>query len=73
MPIDQESEGAPTARHRRATWISSIGELDQHLGTAALGRAPADEVLAAQLVERRRQGRLAHDPGAAIRDDLVAR
>jgi hypothetical protein len=40
---------------------------------AALGRAPADEMLAAQLVQRRHERRLSDDPSAIFRDHLVPR
>jgi hypothetical protein len=40
---------------------------------AALGRAPADEMLAAQLVQRRHERGLSDDPSAIFRDHLLAR
>jgi hypothetical protein len=40
---------------------------------AALGRAPADEMLAPQLVQRRQERRLSDDPSAIFRDHLLAR
>jgi len=69
---------AVSARFAAGVWPpawdgnSPIGEFDQHLRMAALGRAPADEGLAAQLVQRRHQRRLPHDPCAVFRDYLVA-
>jgi hypothetical protein len=68
---DRRGQG-PLARRPRAE-ISPIGEFDQHLRVTPLRRAPADEVLAAQLVQRRHERRLPHDPCAVFRDHLVTR
>jgi hypothetical protein len=48
-------------------------ELDQHFRVATLGGAPADEILAAQLVQRRHERPLPHNPGAVFRNHLLAR
>ena len=53
--------------------ISPVGEFDQHLRVAPLRRAPPDEVLAAQLVQRRHERRLPRDLCAVFRNHLVAR
>src|ERR1700720_1894875 len=50
-----------------------VREFDQHLGVAALGGAPAHEILAAELVQRRHERGLPHDPCAVFGDHLVAR
>src|SRR5258708_6460680 len=52
---------------------SAVCEFDEHVGVAALRRAPAHEVLAAQLVQRRHERRLPHNPCAVFRDHLIAR
>jgi hypothetical protein len=57
----------------RITKISAIGQLERHLGVAALRDAPAHEMLAAQFAECRLQCRLLRDPGAVLGDDLIAR
>src|SRR5713101_2998087 len=48
--------------------ISPVGEFDEHVGVAALGRTPAHEILATQFVQRCHQCRLLHDPRAVLRD-----
>src|SRR3984893_9024185 len=53
--------------------ISAVRQFDQHVRVAPLGGAPAHEVLAAQLVQRRHERRLSHDPRAILRYHLVAR
>src|ERR1019366_7138377 len=53
--------------------MSAIGEFGEHLRVATLRRAPADEILAGQLMQIGEQRRLACDPCAIFRDHLVTR
>jgi len=53
--------------------ISTVRELDEHIGVATLGHTPAYKILTAQFVQRSHESGLPHDPCAVFRDHLVAR
>jgi hypothetical protein len=74
-PVRNEAGAAsrtPAFKSRRLRKFA-VCEFDEHIGMAVLGRTPADEILAAQLVQRRHKCRLPHNPCAVFRDHLVAR